>query len=138
MNSASDPPFDSIPVVTLRPAAGDGRLRAAIVVLLALVGVGTAVGYAVRPSREVPADTPRVVVDVIGMHCPLQCGPRAAGAVESLPWAIPGSVTANIRTGVVTFAVTDPAAADEGEVRRVIEGVGYRVRSVHLPARPAE
>jgi len=138
MNSNTDPQFNSIPVIPVRPAAGDGRLRVAFVVLLALVGVGTAVGYAVSPSREVPADAPRVVVDVIGMHCPLQCGPRAAGAVESLTWAIPGSVTANIRTGVVTFAVTDPVAADEGEVRRVIEGVGYRVRSVQLPAKPAE
>jgi hypothetical protein len=126
--------FDSIPVSTVRAATGDRRLRVVIIALFALVAVCTAVAYASRPIRTVPSDSPRVVVEVVGMHCPLQCGPRAAGAVETLSWAIPGSVTANIRTGIVTFAITDSAEADEGEVRRAIERVGYRVRSVQLPS----
>jgi copper chaperone CopZ len=78
-----------------------------------------------------PQDGPRVEVDVEGMHCPIQCGMKVAAALETLPWVVPGSITANPKTGRVTFAVTSREAVDAGEVRRVIERAGFYVSSIH-------
>ena len=57
-------------------------------------------------------------------------GLRVASALETLPWVVPGSVTADPKTGVVTFAVTSAGAVSESEIRRVIERAGFRVISV--------
>ena len=109
--------------------------RVVVLSLVGLVTVGTAVAYSLRPDSRVDPNAPRVVLEVSGMHCPMQCGLRATSALESLPWVVPGSVTANPGTGVVTFAVTSPDAVNEAEIRRVIERAGFGVRSVRSVAR---
>jgi hypothetical protein len=107
------------------------RLVAAV--LIGLLVVGTVLAYLSRPTSRVDPNAPRVVMEVGGMHCPIQCGLRVESALEALPWVVPGSVTANTKAGVVTFAVTDQDAVRESEIRRVVERAGFRVRSVTLP-----
>ena len=73
---------------------------------------------------------PRVELEIAGMHCPIQCGLRVAAALESLPWVVPGFVTANPKTGRVTFGVISREAVDPFEVNRVIEHAGFAVLSM--------
>ena len=99
-----------------------------------MVVIVTALAYLSRPTSEVDPHAPRVTAGVRGMHCPIQCGLRVASALETLPWVVPGSVTADPKAGVVTFAVTSADAFSESEIRRVIERAGFRVISVTTPA----
>ncbi|MDB5306480.1 MAG: hypothetical protein JWO38_682 [Gemmataceae bacterium] len=133
--TGADTPFADIPhgpgAASRRAPPRSGWPLATL--LIGLVLAGTAVAYLSRPSRDVDPNAPRVVLEVTGMHCPLQCGPRVESNLESLPWVIPGSVTANIRTGEVTFAVTSEEAVSPEEVRRVIKRAGFRVKSIRTP-----
>ena len=97
--------------------------------------IGMLVVFLTRPTDCVDPNAPRVVAEVTGMHCPIQCGPRVAASLEKLPFVLPGSVTANPKTGVVTFAVTSADAVDRDEIRQAIEKAGFGVRAVktHLP-----
>jgi len=82
--------------------------------------VGLLVIYLTRPTNHVDPNAPRVVAEVTGMHCPIQCGLRVAASLIRLPFVQPGSVTANPKTGVVTFAVTEAGVVDGEQVRRAI------------------
>lgn len=128
--------FGDLPFVpgaaTARGArARRGRWLAGALVVAACAGV--AVAYLVRPAEPDP-NAPRAVLEVEGMHCPIQCGLRVTGALERLPFVFPGSVTASPQTGTVTFAVADGHAVDVERTRRAIDGAGFRCRSVQVPA----
>ena len=106
-------------------------------IVFGLVGAavtGMLVVYLTRPTDRVDPHAPRVVAEVSGMHCPIQCGLRVASALEKLPFVLPGSETANPKTGVVTFAVTSADAVDRDQIRRAIEKAGFGVRAVKMPA----
>jgi hypothetical protein len=114
-----------------------GRRRRTLIAA-ALVGsvvIGLLVAYLTRPA-EVDPNAPRVVAEVTGMHCPVQCGLRVAATLEQLPFVVPGSVTANPQTGSVTFALTSAEAADQDQIRRAVERAGFGVRSVRMPEVP--
>ncbi len=116
------------------PAFPQRSRRSRTVAIAALIALSTlsVAGALLARSMSRPAqDGPRVEVDVEGMHCPIQCGMKVAAALETLPWVVPGSVTANPKTGRVTFAVTSREAVDASEVSRVIEHAGFSVGSVH-------
>jgi len=115
----------SIPVTRARPWIVYGFMTAGVVGVLAV--------YLLRTSNEVDPNAPRVVVDVAGLHCPIQCGLRVAASLERLPFVLPGSVTANPKTGIVTFAVTSAEAVDEEQVREAIERAGFGVRVIKTP-----
>jgi len=104
---------------------------AAIVTLITLSTLGVAGVVFARSVSRSSQDGPRVEVEVEGMHCPIQCGMKVAAALETLSWVVPGSVTANPKTGRVTFAVTSREAVDAGEVSRVIGHTGFYVSSIH-------
>ena len=99
---------------------------------VATAGIGLGVEYLSRPTNRIDPNAPRVVAEVSGMHCPIQCGLRVASGLEKLPFVLPGSVTANPKTGVVTFAATSADAVDQGQMRRAIEKAGFGVRSVKM------
>jgi len=110
------------------------RKRSLVVsAFLAATVIGTLVAYLCRPTNDIDPNAPRVVVDVSGMHCPIQCGLRVTSSLEKLPFVLLGSVTANPRTGVVTFATTSVEAVDQDQVRRSIENAGFVVLGVKLP-----
>jgi hypothetical protein len=98
-----------------------------------LILVVTAVAYLSRPEKHVDPNAPRVVMEVSGMHCPIQCGLRVSSALETLPWVVPESVTANTKTGQVTFAVTNADAVNQEDIRRVIDRTGFRIKTVQIP-----
>jgi hypothetical protein len=128
-----DAPFADLPIrsPTARP-----RKRAPALLLFAALSValvGAVLGYHFVSPAPVDPDAPRVRLEVRGMHCPLQCGLRVRNALESLPWVVTGSVTADPRTGVVTFAVTDVDAVAVESVRRAIERAGFGLAEVRLP-----
>jgi hypothetical protein len=102
-----------------------------------LILAGTAIAYLSRPTHQVDPNAPRVVMEVSGMHCPIQCGLRVSSALETLPWVVPESVTANTTTGQVTFAVTDATAVNQEDIRRVIDRTGFRLKGVQLPGAPS-
>ena len=132
-NTGTEPEaaFAVIPLVPAASGRALGRVRRLVApALIGVFVVGTALAYLSRPTNRLDPDAPRVVMEVGGMHCPIQCGLRVASALEPLPWVVPGSVTANPKTGVVTFAVTSVDAVQEAEVRRVIERAGFRFKSV--------
>lgn len=132
-DSGTEAEFAEMPLVPAASASGRAPGRVRRLVAPALIGVfvvGTALAYLSRPTNRLDPNAPRVVMEVGGMHCPIQCGLRVASALEPLPWVVPGSVTANPKTGVVTFAVTSVDAVQEAEVRRVIERAGFRFKSV--------
>ena len=106
-------------------------------VIAAMGASGSAAYFAGGHSKSVPADSPHVVVEVTGLHCPIQCGLRISKSLKSIPYVTYESVTANPKTGIVTFSVSDPALIDEEEIRRAIEGAGFGVRSIHLPSASA-
>jgi hypothetical protein len=136
VDSEAGTAFTEIPLIPAASASGrgPGRVRRLVApVLIVLLVVGMVLAYLSRPAGEVDPNAPRVVAEMRGMHCPIQCGLRVASALETLPWVVPGSVTANPTTGVVTFAVTSAGAVAEADVRRVIERAGFRVISVTLP-----
>lgn len=121
-----------VPAAAFNRQSGRAR-RIGAPVLLGLVVVGTAVAYLAVPSNAVDPNAPRVEIEVRGMHCPIQCGLRVAAALESLPWVIPGSVTANPKSGIVRFAVTSTEAVDQDQIRRAVENAGFGFRSVRTP-----
>lgn len=104
----------------------------AIPVLLVLLVAASVVGYWSTRPEPVDPNARQVVVEVTGMHCPIQCGLRVAAALEKLPFVLPRSVTANPRTGIVTFAATSENAVDRDLVARTIERTGFGVRSVTI------
>lgn len=99
----------------------------------ALLVAASVTGYWSTRPEPVDPSASQVVVEVIGMHCPIQCGLRVAKALETLPFVLPDSVTANPRTGIVTFVVTSAEVVDRDRVVRVIEQTGFTVRSVTIP-----
>ena len=110
------------------------RMRSLVVSgFVAAAVIGIVVAYLSRPTNHVDPNAPRVVVEVSGMHCPIQCGLRVSSALERLPFVVPDSVTANPKTGVVTFAATSADAVDQDQIRRAIEKAGFGVRSVKTP-----
>lgn len=139
MSTEGDPAPDAFADLPFVPGAATargasarrGRWLAGVLVVAACAGV--AVAYLVRPAEPDP-NAPRAVLEVEGMHCPIQCGLRVTGALEQLPFVFPGSVTASPQTGIVTFAVADGHAVDVESTRRAIDGAGFRCRSVKLPA----
>jgi len=139
----AEAPFTEFPAVSAIDRVARDHSRSSSfrwIALLGLTVIGSGLAYQLC-STHVDPNAPRVEVEVTGMHCPLQCGLRVESAVESLPGVIRGSVTANLDTGVVTFAVTSPEVVDEPSTRRVIEQAGFGVRSVRLPSsspRPSE
>lgn len=128
--------FADIPDIPAVSAFNRPTSRKKLLVLSALVGaavIGMVVAYLSRPTSRVDPNAPRVVAEVTGMHCPIQCGLRVAASLEKLPVVLPGSVTANPKTGVVTFAVTSADAVDRDQIRRAIEKAGFGVRAVKTP-----
>jgi hypothetical protein len=95
--------------------------------------VGTILGYYFLVPAPIDPGAPRVRLEVRGMHCPIQCGLRVTSSLERLPWVVPNSVTADPRTGLVTFAVTDTNAVEVESVRRAIECAGFGLTEVRLP-----
>lgn len=123
--------FSELPhVPAARTLVRSTRMRWGLATVLTLIAVGTVTLYISRPVAHVDPDGPLVVVEVKGMHCPIQCGLRVTSALESLPWVVKGSVTTNPKTGIVTFAVSDGDAVNESEVRRVVERAGFGVVAV--------
>ncbi len=135
-DDATGTAFAEIPYVPAVSTLNRPTSRKKSLVLSALAGavvIGVVVAYLSRPTSRVDPNAPRVVAEVSGMHCPIQCGLRVSSAVGKLPFVIPDSVTANPKTGVVTFAVTSADAVDQDQVRRAIEKAGFGVRSVKMP-----
>jgi|GEM_PF-3563326 len=125
-------PFVPAAWTSRRPASRTRSLVVSAFAAMAAIGI-VVVAYLARPTDRIDPNAPRVVAEVIGMHCPIQCGLRVASALEKLPFVLPGSVTANPRTGVVTFAVTSADTANEARTRGAIEKAGFGVRSVKMP-----
>ena len=128
--------FAEIPYIPAASAFSRPTSRMRLLVVSGFVAaavVGMVVAYLSRPTNRVDPNAPRVVVEVSGMHCPIQCGLRVASSLEKLPFVRPGSVTANPKTGVVTFAATSADAVDQDQIRRAIEKAGFGVRSVKTP-----
>lgn len=135
-DDATGTAFAEIPYVPAVSALNRPMSRKKLLVLSALAGaavIGAVVAYLSHPTSHVDPHAPRVVAEVSGMHCPIQCGLRVASALEKLPFVLPGSVTANPKTGVVTFAVTSAEDVDQDQIRRAIEKAGFGVRSVKTP-----
>ncbi len=135
-DDATGTAFAEIPFIPAASALSSPTSRKRSLIVSALVGavvIGVVVAYLSRPTSRVDPNAPRVVAEVSGMHCPIQCGLRVASALEKLPFVLPGSVTANPKTGVVTFAVTSAEAVDQDQIRRAIEKAGFGVRSVKMP-----
>ncbi len=132
--------FAEIPLLPTASALNRPTSRKWSLVVSALVGaavIGLAVAYLSRPTDRVDPNAPRVVVEVRGMHCPIQCGLRVAASLEKLPFVVPGSVTANPKTGVVTFAATSAKAVDEDQIRQAVEKAGFGFRSVRTHEAPS-
>ena len=128
--------FAEIPFISAASALSRPTSRKRSLIVSTLVGavvIGMAVAYLSRPTNHVDPNAPRVIAEVSRMHCPIQCGLRVASALEKLPFVLPRSVSANPKTGVVTFAVTSAEDVDQDQVRRAIEKAGFGVRSVKTP-----
>lgn len=128
--------FAEIPYIPAASALSRPTSRMRLLVVSGFVAtamVGMVVAYLSRPTNRVDPNAPRVVVEVSGMHCPIQCGLRVASSLEKLPFVRPGSVTANPKTGVVTFAATSADAVDQDQIRRAIEKAGFGVQSIKIP-----
>lgn len=121
--------FTGISRPDIRPQSRVTR-TAAIAALIGLSTLSVAGILFAQSMGQSASEGPRVELEVSGLHCPIQCGLKVAAALESLPWVVPGSVTANPKTGRVTFAVTSRDAVDPGEVNRVVEHAGFPVRSI--------
>ena len=135
-NDATGLAFAEIPYIPAASALSRPTSRMRLLVVSGFVAaavVGMVVAYLSRPTNHVDPNAPRVVVEVSGMHCPIQCGLRVASSLEKLPFVQPGSVTANPKTGVVAFAATSAEAVDEQLIRRAIEKAGFGVRAVRIP-----
>lgn len=128
--------FAEIPYIPAASALSRPTSRVRSLVVSAFVAtavIGMVVVYLSRPTNHVDPNAPRVVVEVSGMHCPIQCGLRVAAALEKLPFVLRGSVTANPKTGVVTFAAASAEAVNADQVRQAIEKAGFGVRSIKTP-----
>ena len=99
----------------------------------AACAVGLLAVYLTRSTSEVDPNAPRVTAIVSGMHCPIQCGLRVGKSLERLAFVVPGSATADPRTGIVTFAVTSPKTVDQDRIPRAIERAGFGVLEVKIP-----
>ena len=122
--------FAEIPLIPASSALTRPTSRKRLLVVSAFVAtavVAIVVAYWTGPTKHVDPNAPRVVVEVTGMHCPIQCGLRVAAALEGLSFVLPDSVTANPKTGIVTFAATSAEAVDEQQIKRAIEKAGFGV-----------
>jgi len=63
------------------------------------------------------------VLKVEGMHCQ-SCANAVGGALRSEKGMLEADVDFGKKRATVTF---DPSLIDEGRIRKVIEGAGYRV-----------
>jgi len=122
-----------IPAVSTLSRPTSRKRSLVVSAFVATAVIGMVVAFLSRPTNHVEPNAPRVVVEVSGMHCPIQCGLRVSSALEQLPFVVPGSVTANPKTGVVTFAATSAEAVDQDQIRRAIEKAGFGVRAVKMP-----
>ena len=128
--------FSQIPYIPADSALSKSTSRMRLLVVSAFVAasvIGMVAAYLFLPTNHDDPNAPRVVAEVSGMHCPIQCGLRVSAALERLPFVLPGTVTANPKTGVVTFAVTGGEAVAEDQIRLAIEKAGFGVRSVKTP-----
>jgi hypothetical protein len=123
--------FSLIPSAAALNRSSTRRVYFVATILIGLVLVGTSVAYLSRPTSHVDPNAPQFVMEVSGMHCPLQCGLRMASALGTLKWVIPDSVTANPNTGVVTFAATSADEVNLEEIRQVIEKAGFGLKSLN-------
>jgi hypothetical protein len=133
-NNTSETSFDEFSFVPAAPALNRTSTRRVYFVasiLIGLVLVGTSVAYFSRSKSHVDPNAPQFVMEVSGMHCPLQCGLRMASALETLKWVIPDSVAANPKTGVVTFAATSASDVNPEEIRQVVEKAGFGFKSLN-------
>ena len=132
ISDTSEAPFGEFPFAPSRPAfnrTSTRRVYFVTSILIGLVVVGSVVAYLSSRSHVDP-NAPYFVMEVEGMHCPLQCGLRMASALETIKWVIPESVTTNPKTGVVSFAVTSADAVNEDEIRQVVEQAGFGFKSL--------
>jgi hypothetical protein len=77
--------FAEIPYIPAALALSRPRSRVRSLVVSAFVAtavIGMVVVYLSRPTNHVDPNAPRVVVEVIGMHCPIQCGLRVASSLK--------------------------------------------------------
>ena len=128
--------FAEIPFVRAQTPSTRGLKRIgawAFAGMLAFTAVASALAYRANEQRLSEERAPRAVVEVSGMHCPVQCGMKVAAALETLPGVIPGTVTANPKTGIVTFGVSQTDRLTREDIERVIAEAGFAVKSVRLP-----
>lgn len=126
-------PFADLPVRSPRVASPGGWRSLVLLVGVGAVLVGSVLSYHFLAPVPVDPSAPRVRLAVRGMHCPIQCALRVRNALEALPWVVPDSVTADPKTGTVTFAVTGAAAVEVESVRRAIERAGFGLADLRLP-----
>src|SRR5947209_2442294 len=84
--------FQLLPLASPSRAVSAGwrsRLVPAVIVVAVLA---SGIAWAVLSPSAPQSSGSRVEMEVRGLHCPIQCGLRAAGALESLPWVVKGSV----------------------------------------------
>jgi len=94
--------FSQIPYIPADSALSKSTSRMRLLVVSAFVAasvIGMVAAYLFLPTNHDDPNAPRVVVEVSGMHCPIQCGLRVSAALERLPFVLPGTVTANPETG---------------------------------------
>jgi len=87
--------FAEIPFVPAASALCRPMSRKKFLILSALAGaavIGVVMAYFSYTTSHGDPNAPRVVAEVSGMHCPIQCGLRVASALEQLPFVLPGSV----------------------------------------------
>ena len=132
---SSHPAFAEIPHVPVAAMSVSARAWRSRIVYgcVAACADGLLAVYLTRSTSEVDPNAPRVSAIVSGIHCPIQCGLRVGKSLERLPFVVPGSVTADPRTGIVTFAVTSLETVDEDQIRRAIERAGFGVLEVKIP-----
>jgi hypothetical protein len=132
ISDTSETPFGELPSALSRPAfnrTSTRRVYFATSILIGLILVGSVIVYLSGRSHVDP-NAQHFVMEVEGMHCPLQCGLRMASALETIRWVIPESVTTNPKTGVVSFAVTSADAVNEDEIHHVVEQAGFGFKSL--------
>jgi len=124
-------PFE--PVVRGTPKFVGRPLKLVALGLTLSLALGLAWGYESAREAENRANHPEVVVEVIGLHCPIQCGLKVASELEKIPGVLPKTVSANPKTGRVTFRVEDSNRVSRDEIERAILRAGFTVRSVEMP-----
>jgi len=102
ISDASEPPFGELPFAPSRPAfnrTSTQKVYLVTSILIGLILVGSLIAFLSGRSHLDPI-APHFVMEVEGMHCPLQCGLRMASALETIKWVIPDTVTTNPKDGL--------------------------------------